>query len=219
MTFQPRPVLRLTWRALSRPWSLALIAGLALAPALWGIWAPISISARDSTDVGLLYELAFLSSLLGGLIGLDQAEGWAWWTDRWRPGERLRFEAALLGLPVLALTAVPCAWALALAPRMEPLAAAAVLLTLSRPVAVGVLLRRLPWPGAARALALLALCWWIPAIAAPSFLGLGPVSDLAAEPGSPRSLATPGPWLAEITMLLALLLAARLGPGGATRRS
>jgi hypothetical protein len=198
---------------------VALIAALALAPALWTIWAPISISTRDADSGALLYEVAFMGGLVGVLVGLHQADEWAWLTDRWPPAERLRAEAALLGLPVLALALIPCAWGLVLPAGVDPLAIAAALLSLARPVALGLLLRRLPLPGVPRALALLALCWWIPAIAAPSFLGLGPVPGLAAEPGGPRSLAIPGPWLAETTMLLALLLAARLGLGGATRRS
>jgi len=77
-----------------------------------------------------------------------------------------------------------------------------------------------PLPPVARILGLLALCWWIPAILAPSFL-LGP--DLAAHPaaGPARTAthATSGPWVAETTLLLALLLAARLGLSRATRRT
>jgi hypothetical protein len=210
---------RVAARGLRRPWVGVLAAALALAPTLWAFWAPIAISTRHGHFGGVFYELAFISGLLGALLGLRLADEWAWLTDRWNPGERLRFEALLMAVPLAVLVSIPAAWLLATPQERDPLVAAAVLLTLARPVAVGLVLRRLPLTPVARALALLALCWWIPAIAPPSFLGLGPVSDLASRPGGPGTLATPRPWLAETTMLLALLLAARLGLGSAKRRS
>jgi hypothetical protein len=215
-----RPAWHIAVRGLLRPWGLGLATALAALPVLWSELGWLGISARDTDVSGLLYDVAFVGSLFGGLLGLARIEEWGWATSRWQPLEVLRHEAVQLALPALALAAAPLVWGLAGPWHGRPLLQAAAGLALARPVAVGLALRRVPLPAAVRGLALLAVCWWIPAILAPSFpIGLGPAAQRAAELGHDGVLATPGPWVAETSMLLALLLAARLGLGGATRRT
>jgi hypothetical protein len=193
-----------------------LAAAVAVTCALaWRAGSELGLSTHELGSDGLVYELAFILALLGGALGAAAQEPWRWCIKRWQPEEVLGHEAIAIGLPAVALALVPVVVG-ALADLGTPTAWGwgFLALTVARPVAWGLLLLRTPlrpWP---RTLALLTLCWWIPAALAPSFQ---PVSTLGAYLASGRSdqvRITAGAWVAETSTLLALLLAARLWLAG-----
>jgi hypothetical protein len=198
--FQPAPVI-----------AAAVALGLALA---WRSSSSLGISTHEVGAEPVVYELAFLLGLLGAALGAAQ-EGWRWCVRRWQPAEILTHEALVIGLPAGALTLTPVAvGTLSGMGAPSPAAWGFLALAVLRPVAWGLVLLRTPlrpWP---RVLALVALCWWIPAALAPSFQ---PVSTLPTHLVSGRSEQLPitvEGWVAETSTLLALLLAARLGLAG-----
>jgi len=194
---------------------IAVALGVSCALA-WRSGSELGVSTQELGSEPLIYELAFVLALLGAALGAAGQEPWRWCFRRWQPREVLAHEALAMGLPALALALVPVVLATLIADLRAPTAWGwgFLTLTVARPVAWGLLLLRTPlrpWP---RTLALLALCWWIPAALAPSFQ---PVSTLGADLGSGRSEQVPitaGAWVAETSTLLALLLAARLGLAG-----
>lgn len=214
------PSVRIAAGALFRPWALAAAVGLALLPLLWTDRAELGIATHDTHNSGIFYEVAFVASLLGCTLGLRELGTWEAFTSRWQPIEVLLHEATVIVLPTLALSAAPLLAGLPAGSAPSLPALAALSLVLARPVATGLVLRRLPLATPQRVLAMLAACWWIPATLPPSFpLGLGLAPHLALEAAASGALETPGPWVAEISWLLALLLAARLGLGRATQNT
>lgn len=215
-----RMSLRLGVRGLARPGFLAALAGLLGLLAALGGASDLGILTFDRQDLALVYEVAFIGGLLGCLLGLHRADEWAWAASRWEPHEVLCHETALMALPALGLAAPPLVWSCCAGTPAAPLIAAGTLACLARPIAVGLVARRLPLSPEGRALVLLALCWWIPAILAPSLpSSLGSLVHLAAERGDGAVLATPAPWVAETSLLAALLGAAWLGSGRTPRRT
>jgi hypothetical protein len=211
----PDASLALAARQLTRPAAgLAALtaAGCALA---WQAGSDLGISTHELGPEPIIYELAFVLALLGAALGAASLDGWTWCTKRWMPGEVLAHEALGIALPSAGLALVPVLFG-ALTGLGTPSSRGWEFLTLSvlEPVAWSLALLRLPlrpWP---RCLALLALCWWIPTALAPSFQ---PVTSLEAglAPGpSAQVPITVGAWVAEISALLALLLAARVGLAG-----
>jgi hypothetical protein len=211
----PLASLQIAARETCRPLPV-LAAGAAISCACaWRVGAELGLSTQELGFEPLIYEIAFALALLGATLGLGGQESWKWCFKRWQPLEVLSHEALAIGIPALALALVPVVVG-ALADLGTPTAwgLGFLTLTVARPVAWGLLLLRTPlrpWP---RTVALLALCWWIPAALAPSFQ---PVSTLGADLASGRSEQVPitaGAWVAETSTLLALLLAARLGLAG-----
>ena len=207
--------LQLAAREACRPLPLlAALAAVSCAVA-WQVGSELGLSTHELGSEPLIYELAFVLAMLGATLGAAGQDAWRWCLMRWRPGEVLAHEALAIGLPALVLALVPVLVAM-VANLGTPTAWGwgFLALTVARPVAWGLLLLRTPlrpWP---RTLALLALCWWIPAALAPSFQ---PVATLGPDLASGRLEQVPitaGAWVAETSTLLALLLAARLGLAG-----
>ena len=187
-------------------------AGCALA---WQAGSELGLSTHDLGPEPLLYELAFVLALLGAALGAAAQDGWRWCTNRWLPRDVLAHEVVGLAGPAAGLAIVPILFGAATGLGTPSGSGWGFLaLAVLDPTAWGLVLLRLPlrpWP---RSLALLALCWWIPAALAPSFQ---PVTSLGAAlaPGpSAQVPITVGAWVAEISALLALLLAARVGLAG-----
>ena len=211
----PLASLQLAAREAYRP--LPLMAALAAVSCAfaWRAGSELGLSTHELGSEPLIYELAFVLALLGATLGEAGQDAWRWCFRRWQPAEVLGHEALAIGLPALVLALIPVVVA-AVADLGQPTAWGwgFLALTVARPVAWGLLLLRTPlrpWP---RTLALLALCWWIPAALAPSFQ---PVATLGPDLAWSRLEQVPitaGAWVAETSTLLALLLAARLGLAG-----
>lgn len=211
----PLGSLTLALRQAGRPAALlAALAGAGCALA-WQAGSDLGISTHDIGSEAVIYELAFLLALLGAALGSAALDTWRWCTQRWLPGEILTHEALSILVPAAGLALVPVLLGAATGLGTPSSWGWAFLgLAVFRPVAWGLVLLRLPlrpWP---RTLALLALCWWIPAALAPSFQPVSSLgAGLAASPSAQLPI-TARAWVAETSTLLALLLAARVGLAG-----
>ena len=195
-----------------QPWVLVVAGGLAALPALWSAPAELGISTHDVHISAIYCDFAFLAALLGCILGLRELSRWEMFTSRWQPAEVLRHEAVVLALPTLLLAGLLLALGWAREGALAPADLAPFTLALARPVAAGLALRRLRLAPPHSALALLAACWWIPATLPPSFpLGLGLTPHLSLGAAASGASATRWSWMAELSLLLALLCAARLG--------
>ena len=135
---------------------------------------PVGITVRFSTINGLVYELAFLGAILGAVAGVAGVGGIR--RDRWLTRALGPTEAwladfcppALLGLLFAGLASlIPFFWGLA-----GPKLVWATLLTVAHLAALGSMLQHVPMPRGLRPALLVALAWWIPALAATPELGL-----------------------------------------------
>jgi hypothetical protein len=128
------------------------------------VFSPTGISVHPSDDVGLVYELAFLGTVLGAAIGLAGIQRNRWLNRPLEPtGAWLAEFAALGSLGLLfagSATLIPLCQGLA-----GPQLAWTTLLTAAHLAALGSMLLSVPMSRGLRPALLVALAWWIPALA------------------------------------------------------
>lgn len=191
-------------RSVRGPAFAGVLFGVAL---FWGLQAAamnLGI-ASDSTRIGELnYEVAFMSVLAAGAVGLRTLARHAW---PWLAVDRLeRASAELLFLFVLVASTLTVAWIPALA-RSAPLPWARTAATATHVIALAQLVSRLPTVGGLHSLLLVALVWWIPAIQSGGGEVAGRLAAFLATPGvGPMQVPRP----ADMAPALAFCLSAWL---------
>jgi hypothetical protein len=189
-----RPFLILAWLALcALPWLLAVLG-------------PLGPDARSLFSSRMIYEVAFVWGLIGGLIGLSALGEIATGLDPLGSLRRIRAQAGVLGLcilvpglPIVALGLLPAAR------EGSSIALENVLLMALHVLAIGLVAAQIP-AGALRSIVFLSLAWWFPALVSAPIRGIVvPVLDATRHlESSPGSAA----WPAACAPILALVLTA-----------
>jgi hypothetical protein len=181
-----------------------ILPGIAL---FWGLQTAASNLgiASDSTRPGdLYYEVAFVSALVAGAVGLRVLVRHPW---PWPAVDRLvRVSAESLFLLVLAGSILAVAWIPALA-RSAPLPWGRAAATVIHVIALAQLVSRLPMVVGLHSLLLVALVWWIPAI---HDGGGGVTNQLAAFLAAPGDGPMQVPRPADMAPALAFCVSAWL---------
>ena len=128
------------------------------------IFSPAGMTLRSSDSAGLGYELAFLGTVLGGAIGLTGIQRNRWLNRPLEPTAAWLAEFSALGCLCLlfagAATLIPLCHGLT-----GPQLAWTAVLTAAHLAALGSMLLSVPMPRGLRPALLVALAWWIPALA------------------------------------------------------
>jgi hypothetical protein len=193
-------------RCAHRPLLLAAWFGLCALPWVLAAIGPLGPDSRSLFSSNMVYEVAFVWGLIGGLAGLSALGDVAVGLDPLGTGRRLRAQTTILGLGIL-VPALPIV-VLSLLPTARealPAALAGTLLMGLHTVAIGLVTAQFP-AGSLRSIAFLSLAWLIPALASAPIRGIVvPVLDatrhLEATSGSSA-------WPAAFAPILALVLTA-----------
>jgi hypothetical protein len=128
------------------------------------VFSPTGITVHPSDTTGLVYELAFLGTVLGAATGLAGIQRNRWLNRPLESTEAWLAEISALGCLGLlfagSATLIPVCQGLA-GPRL----AWTALLTAAHLAALGSMLLSVPMPRGLRPALLVALAWWIPALA------------------------------------------------------
>jgi hypothetical protein len=189
-----RPVLILAWISLcALPWLLAVLG-------------PLGPDARSLFSGRMIYEVAFVWGLVGGVIALTTLAAITISLEPLGTFRRLRAQTGVLAFCIL-LPAVPI-----VAPACLPaardsggVALAGVLLMTLHVLAIGLVAAQIP-AGALRSIAFLSLAWWIPSLVSAPLRGIvvGVLDATRHLESSPGSAA----WPAACAPILALVLTA-----------
>ncbi len=193
-------------RTLHRPALLLAWIGLCSLPWLLAVLGPLGPDARSLFSSRMIYEVAFVWGLIGGVIALTALGEITTSLEPLGTLRRLRAQTGVLALCIL-LPGVPIV-ALGLLPAAREsagFAPAGVLLMALHVLALGLIAVQIP-AGALRSIAFLSLAWWFPALVSGPVRGivvavLDATRHLDSSPGSAA-------WPAACAPILALALTA-----------
>jgi hypothetical protein len=195
-----RPLLLCAWLCLCAvPWILAVLG-------------PLGPDARSLFSSRMIYEVAFVWGLIGGLIGLTVLGEIAAGLEPLGAGRRLRAHAVVLGscilvpgLPIVALGFLPAAG------EGRGAGLAGFLWMAAHLVAIGMIAGQIQ-PGPLRSIAFLSLAWWFPAlVSGPLRVMVVPVFDATRHldaTGHLEASSGSSAWPAACAPILALVLTA-----------
>jgi hypothetical protein len=193
-------------RSLHRPLLILAWISLCALPWLLVVLGPLGPDARSLFSGRMIYEVAFVWGLIGGVIALSALGEISNSLEPLGTIRRLRAQAGVLATCIL-LPAVPIVvpgW-LPAARESGGFALIGVLLMALQLIAIGLVTAQIP-AGALRSIAFLSLAWWFPALVSAPLRGivvdvLDATRHLESSPGSAA-------WPAACAPILALVLTA-----------
>jgi hypothetical protein len=193
-------------RTVNRPALILAWIGLCALPWLLAVLGPLGPDSRSLFSSRMIYEVAFVWCLIGGVIGLTTMGEIATSLEPLGTMRRVRAQAAVLalctllaGLPIVALGLLPAAR------EGGAVALANVLLMALHVLAIGLVAAQIP-PGPLRSIAFLSLAWWFPALVSAPLRGI--VVGVLDATRHLESSSGSAAWPAACAPILALVLAA-----------
>ncbi len=153
---------------------------LGLLAALWpaiAVFTPLGLTTEQGTELGTLYEIAFLSLLVGQLSALSLLQRGAWFLEPLAPQRRVLLQATALSVGAALTLTASLGLAAALGAPLSSGLVRGALLAHFHAAALSLVLLRLPLHPGTRLAALPALVWLLPALAA----GAGRLGALLAH--------------------------------------
>jgi hypothetical protein len=175
-------------------------------PWLLAVLGPLGPDPRSLFSSRMIYEVAFVWGLIGGVIGLTALGEISSGLEPLGTLRRLRAQAVVLclcilvpSLPIVALAFLPAAR------EGSIVAPAGVLLMALHILAIGLVASQMP-PGVLRSIAFLSLAWWFPALVSTPVRGI--VVHVLDATRHLESSSGSAAWPAACAPILALVLTA-----------